>query len=125
MASMIPQNFQFLVIAIAGWVNRQQQATIDYLQEENRILREQLGPKKVRFTDFQRRRLASKGFTLGRMQGATGRIDSLLHPGSGVISFGTLRGDNRLAQTPFPPRLLDSSSLIPEMGYSRHQSPQT
>ena len=31
---------------------------IDYLQQENRVLREQLGGKRLRFNDDQRRRLA-------------------------------------------------------------------
>ena len=31
---------QFLIIAISGWVNRRQRDAIEYLQEENRILRE-------------------------------------------------------------------------------------
>ena len=39
---------------------------IDYLQEENRVLREQLGPGRLRFTDAQRRRLAAKAKSLGR-----------------------------------------------------------
>jgi hypothetical protein len=39
---------------------------IDYLQEENRALREQLGPGRLRFTDERRRRLAAKAKTLGR-----------------------------------------------------------
>ena len=30
---------QFLLLVLAGWVNRQQQDVIDYLQEENRVLR--------------------------------------------------------------------------------------
>ena len=30
---------QFLLLVVAGWVNRQQQDVIDYLQEENRVLR--------------------------------------------------------------------------------------
>jgi hypothetical protein len=29
--------------SIAGWLNRQQRDAIDYLREENRLLREQLG----------------------------------------------------------------------------------
>jgi hypothetical protein len=29
--------FRFLVITLAGWLNRQQQAVIDYLNEENRV----------------------------------------------------------------------------------------
>jgi hypothetical protein len=44
----------------AGWVNRHQQDVIEYLQEENRALREQLGGKRLKFTDRQRRRLAVK-----------------------------------------------------------------
>ena len=34
--------WQMLVVAAAGWVDRDQQAIISYLQEENRVLREQL-----------------------------------------------------------------------------------
>ena len=30
---------QFLLLVLAGWVNRQQQDVIDYQQEENRVLR--------------------------------------------------------------------------------------
>jgi len=52
--------WQLLVVAAAGWVNRDQQAIIHYLQEENRVLREQLGSKRLRLTDDQRRRLAAK-----------------------------------------------------------------
>ena len=29
---------QFLLLVVAGWVNRQQQDVIDYLREENRVL---------------------------------------------------------------------------------------
>jgi uncharacterized membrane protein YgcG len=41
-------------------------ATSSTTQEENRALREQLGPGRLRFTDAQRRRLAAKAKTLGR-----------------------------------------------------------
>ena len=34
---------QFLLVALAGWINQRQRDVIDYLQEENRILRERLG----------------------------------------------------------------------------------
>lgn len=47
-------------------MNRQQQAVIEYLQEENRILLEQLGGKPKRFTDSQRARLARKARVVGR-----------------------------------------------------------
>ena len=57
---------QFLMSIFAGWVNRSQQDVIEYLQEENRVLREQLGGRRSRFTDGQRRRLAAKAKTIGR-----------------------------------------------------------
>src|SRR3954451_3931310 len=58
--------FRFVLISIAGWMNHQQQQAIDYLREENRVLREQLGGRRLRFTDDQRRRLAAKAKGLGR-----------------------------------------------------------
>jgi hypothetical protein len=58
--------FRFVVIALAGWMNQQQQDAIGYLREENRILREQLGGRRLRLNDHQRRRLASKAKRLGR-----------------------------------------------------------
>jgi putative transposase len=58
--------FRFLLIALSGWMNQQQLQLIDYLGEENRVLREQLGEKRLRFNDDQRRRLAAKAKGLGR-----------------------------------------------------------
>ncbi len=51
---------RFLVLMMAGWMNRGQQDVIAYLKEENRVLRERLGGKRLRFTDDRRRRLAAK-----------------------------------------------------------------
>ena len=50
------QPFHLLVVALAGWLNQQQQAVIDYLIEENRVLKQQLEGQRLRFTDAQRRR---------------------------------------------------------------------
>ena len=36
-------SIRVLVLMLAGWVNREQQAMIEYLREENRVLLEQLG----------------------------------------------------------------------------------
>ena len=52
--------FRFVLIAVAGWMNQRQLEIIDYLREENRVLREQLGRRRLRLTDDQRRRLAAK-----------------------------------------------------------------
>jgi transposase InsO family protein len=62
----LPPPFAFLVLLFAGWVNRQQQAVIEYLLEENRVLREAHGPRRLRLTDNQRRLLAVKGKAIGR-----------------------------------------------------------
>src|SRR5258708_16034380 len=62
----LPPPFAFFVLLVSGWVNRQQQAVIDYLREENRVLRAAHGPRRPRLTDDQRRRLAVKGRVLGR-----------------------------------------------------------
>src|SRR5438094_10544094 len=58
--------FQFLLVSVAGWMNERQQQAIEYLREENRVLREQLGDRRVRFNDDQRRRLAVRAKGLGR-----------------------------------------------------------
>jgi putative transposase len=50
--------FRLLLISLAGFLNQEQQDVIEYLHEENCILREQLGGKRLRFNDDQRRRLA-------------------------------------------------------------------
>ena len=50
----------------AGWLQRQQAATIDYLKVENRMLRERLGGRRIIFTDAGRRQLAEKAKALGR-----------------------------------------------------------
>ena len=60
------QPFHLLVIAVVGWLNRQQQVVIDYLIEENRVLKEQVEGQRLRFTDEQRMRLAVKAKGLGR-----------------------------------------------------------
>ena len=60
------QPFHLLVIALAGWLNRHQQAVINYLLEENRVLKDQLEGRRLQFTDEQRIRLAVKAKVLGR-----------------------------------------------------------
>jgi hypothetical protein len=59
-----------LLAMLAGWINQQQQEIIEYLMEENRILRDELlkttGKKRILLNDSQRRRLAILGRKLGR-----------------------------------------------------------
>lgn len=57
---------QFLLILVAGWLQRQQAATIDYLKAENRMLRERLGQRRIVFSDAERRQLSEQARGLGR-----------------------------------------------------------
>ena len=58
--------FSFLVNCIAGWMNQHQHDIINYLIEENRVLQQQIGNRRLRFNDDQRRRLAVKAKKLSR-----------------------------------------------------------
>ena len=46
--AQVLQPWQLFVGTLAGWINERQQAAIEYLREENRVLREQLGGKRLR-----------------------------------------------------------------------------
>jgi hypothetical protein len=70
--------WQLLLVTLAGWINRQQQDVIAYIQEENRILKNKLNGRRIRFTDDERRRLAVKGKALGRK--ALQRVASIVTP---------------------------------------------
>ena len=59
-------------------MNQQQQFAIDYLREENRVLKEQLGCRRLRLNDDQRRRLAAKAKRLGR--GILAEVASIVTP---------------------------------------------
>jgi transposase len=55
-----------LLVMLAGWINRHQQDMIEYLKEENAILKEKLGKKRLILSDEQRRRLAVLAKRIGR-----------------------------------------------------------
>ena len=63
--SFVLQPWQFLLIVLAGWINRSQQDAIEYLRAENRVLKELLRKKRILLNDDQRRRLAVPGKVLG------------------------------------------------------------
>ena len=53
--------WQLFVVTVAGWINRYQHDIIDYLVDENRVLKGQLRGRRLRLSDEERRRLAVKG----------------------------------------------------------------
>ncbi len=59
--SAAPNLLHFLILTVAGRLQREQQAAIVYLQAENAVLRAHIPGKRIRFTDAQRRRLARGG----------------------------------------------------------------
>ena len=64
--NFVLQPWQLLVVILAGWFNRRQQALLDFQATEIQILKEKLGNKRIVLNDDQRRRLAAKGKALGR-----------------------------------------------------------
>ena len=58
--------FQFLLVALAGWLNQHQQNVIDYLLTENRVLKTQLKGHRLQLSNDQRRCLAVRAKKLGR-----------------------------------------------------------
>ena len=76
--SSLLQPLHLLLMMFAGWVNRHQLDVIDYLQEENRVFKERLGGRRIRFTDAERRRLARKAYALGRK--ALNELETLVTP---------------------------------------------
>ena len=57
----ILQPWQLLFMILAGWLNREQQETIEYLPTENQVLKEKSGKNRILLSDDWRRRLAVKG----------------------------------------------------------------
>jgi putative transposase len=60
----MPNYLSFMIVLVAGWVNRHQLKVIEYQQEEIRVYKEQFEGRRIHFTDEQRRRLATKARAL-------------------------------------------------------------
>jgi putative transposase len=69
---------QFLLLTVAGWMTRDQRLVTEYLLAENAVLRQQLGDKRIPYTNAQRRRLATAAKKLGRK--ALSKLDTLVTP---------------------------------------------
>jgi transposase InsO family protein len=64
--SFVLKPWQLLLMALAGWVNLQQQQLVEFQDDEIQILLKRLGKRRLLLTDDERRRLAAKGKVLGR-----------------------------------------------------------
>ena len=57
---------RFMLFSMSGWVNREQLKVIDYLKDENKILRGLIKAGRIRLSQEDRRRLGVKGRAIGR-----------------------------------------------------------
>lgn len=64
--SLLLQPWHLLLIALAGWLNRQFEAAFEFQRAEIQVLLELVGKKRLMLNDDQRRRLAVKGKLIGR-----------------------------------------------------------
>src|SRR4029450_1800235 len=76
--SSAPPLLSFLLMIAAGWVHRHQLIVIEYLQAENRLLKERLRGRRIRFTDAERALLARKAKAVGRK--ALLKLDTIVSP---------------------------------------------
>ena len=75
-----------MVLAVlTGWLDRRERQAIAYLMEENRVLRRQLGQRRLKFTDTDRRRLAVRGHRLGRQ--VLRQISTIVTPGTENVRY--------------------------------------
>ena len=62
----VPPALSFLLMILCGWVHRHQLIVIEFLQAENRLLKDRLRGRRIRFTDAERALLACKAKAVGR-----------------------------------------------------------
>jgi hypothetical protein len=74
----VPPLLSFLLMFAAGWVHRHQLIVIEFLQAENRLLKERLRGRRIRFTDAERALLARKAKAVGRR--ALLELDTIVSP---------------------------------------------
>jgi len=61
----VPPLLSVVLMVVSGWVHRHQLLVIEFLQAENRLLKERLRGKRIRFTDAERALLARKAKAVG------------------------------------------------------------
>src|ERR1700716_2968998 len=74
----VPPLLSFLLMIAAGWGHRPQLIVIEFLQAENRLLKDRLRGKRIRFTDAERALLARKAKAVGRK--ALLELDTVVSP---------------------------------------------
>ena len=81
-----PSALQMLLLMVTGWLERREREALTYLIEENRLLRRQLGGRRLRLTDDDRRRLAARAYRVAGAPCATSRRSPRPTPCCGGIA---------------------------------------
>jgi hypothetical protein len=58
--------FQRLLLTVTGWLDQREREVLECQIEENQVVRRQLGGRRLRLTDDDRRKLAARADRLGR-----------------------------------------------------------
>jgi putative transposase len=124
----LPRPVQVLLLMLVGWINHHQLDVIEYLQEENRVLKERIGGRRLRFTDAERRPLARKAQALGRK--VLNELETLVTPDTllrwyrelvaSKWNYSRQRGPGRLrAMKTIVDLVLQMALENPSWGYTR------
>jgi hypothetical protein len=84
-----------VLIALTGWLDGREREALAFLIEENRILPHQLGGRRLRLTDDDRRRLAARADRVGRA--ALRQLATIATPDA-LLHFPT-RGEDVMRRT--------------------------
>ena len=87
---------RMLLLTVTSWLDRQEREILAYRIEENRVLRRQLGGRRLRLTDHDRRQLAARAHRLGRK--VLREIATIVTPDT--LHTETIFGVNRQARFP-------------------------
>jgi len=132
-AGLVPPLLKFLPMVVSGWVHRRQPIGIGSLQAANRMLKECLRGKRIRFTDAEGVLLARKAKEVGRK--ALLELDTIVSPDTLMRWHLQLVGDKwtfSKCRSPGRPGIMrEISELIvrmaqenPGWGYTRIQGAQ-
>jgi hypothetical protein len=125
---MKPTALHFLILTVAGWLQRRREEYIAYLLAENTVYKEHFAKRGFRLTDAQRRRLAVKGKAVGRAglarTATIGTPDTILRWYRQLVAT---KYDGSRKRGPGRPRIrVDIAALIvrmanenPRWGYTR------
>lgn len=91
------QLLAFLLLTFAAALDHGQRRIIAYLRAEIHVLREQLGDRRLQFTDPQRIRLAKRARKLGRK--ALHELDTLVTPDTLLAWYRKLVAKKYTAKT--------------------------